>query len=400
MKYIYVCGPTVYSDVHIGNMRPVMTFDIYNRSLKELNKSFTFIHNITDIDDKIIVRAQKEKVTEKEISSKYENHYLELLNDANINKPELMPRVTDNIKGIISYIETIIKNKHAYEKDGNVYFDILSIKNYGSVSNQNLQTMRFEEPGNKNHPGDFALWKKTNEGITFNSPWGKGRPGWHTECSFFVSKFAKGSLDIHGGGIDLLFPHHENENAQNIAVYKKNITKTWNHVGHINLENEKMSKSLGNVVLAKDFFAKYGPDVLRYIFLTASYSAPINLSDTLIKQAINQINKLEKIFIKSQLCMSQKVDVKKEAKLILDWKFAAFNKELNKYLKLFNSDSNKENASKLFSLLKLIGFKFTEIQISNEDKDLYKKWIKLRENKDYDKADKLRDILVNKKILL
>ena len=399
MKYIYVCGPTVYSDVHIGNMRPIMTFDIYNRSLEETGIDFTFIHNITDIDDKIIARAKKEQVSEKEISTKYEKYYLKLLKDANINDPDILPRVTDNMDGIISYIKKIINNKKAYELNGDVYFDVTSIKGYGSVSNNNLATMRFEEAGNKKHPGDFALWKKTTEGITFDSPWGIGRPGWHTECSFFVSKFANGDLDIHGGGIDLLFPHHENENAQNLAVYNKNITKKWNHVGHINFDNEKMSKSLGNVILTKDFFKKYGPDVLRYIFITASYSAPINLNETLINQSINQVAKLKKLFIKTQLFNSKKIDVKKEAKLITEWKFASFNKELNKQIKLFNTNENTNNASKLFSLLKLVGFKFTQINVSYDDKKIYLKWMTLREQNNFEEADKLRNILINKNIL-
>ena len=397
MKYIYVCGPTVYSDVHIGNMRPIMTFDIYNRSLKETNQKFTFIHNITDIDDKIIQRAKQENVSEKQISLKYEKYYLQLLKDANINTPDLLPRVTDNIKGIISYIKKIIDNKHAYESEGNVYFDVKSINNYGSLSNNNINTMRFEELGDKKHPGDFALWKKTSDGITFNSPWGKGRPGWHTECAFFISEFANGDLDIHGGGIDLLFPHHENENAQNIAVYQKQIAKNWNHVGHINLENEKMSKSLGNVILAKDFFKKYSPDVLRYIFLTTSISAPINLNNTLINQSLEQINKLKKSFAQTQLFNIKKYDASQEANLIIKWKFAAFNKELNKALKLFNAEGNLKNASKLFSLLKLVGFSFTKIRLSENDKQIYNQWIELRKNKHFDKADKLRDFLIRKK---
>jgi len=157
MKYIYVCGPTVYSDVHIGNMRPIMTFDIFNRSLKELSDEFTFIHNITDIDDKIIHKAKEEGVLEKEISGKYEALYLELLNDANVVKPNHLPRVTDNINEIINYINELIKKGNAYEVDGNVYFDVQSIKQYGSLSNRSLDTMRFDEPGNKKYPGDFAL---------------------------------------------------------------------------------------------------------------------------------------------------------------------------------------------------------------------------------------------------
>lgn len=399
MKNIYVCGPTVYSDVHIGNMRPIMTFDIYNRALKELGIKFNFIHNITDIDDKIINRAKAEGVIEKEISGKYEALYLELLNEANVIKPDLLPRVTDNMDGIVNYIEQLIKKGNAYEKNGNVYFDINSINNYGSVSNRDLLTMRFEEQGDKKHPGDFTLWKKTREGITFDSPWGKGRPGWHTECAHFISEFANGELDIHGGGIDLIFPHHENENAQNNAIYGKNITKQWNWVGHINLDNEKMSKSLGNVILAKDFFKENGPDTLRYIFLTSSYSAPINLTNTLIEQAKKQTIKFKKSYIKAQLNEAKLISVKDEAELLKSWKFASFNKVLNETLKNFNKDDNTKDASKLFSLLKLVGFKFTEELISEDDKNLYQEWKISRLNKEFDKADKIRDILQNKNIL-
>ncbi|MCK5945919.1 MAG: class I tRNA ligase family protein, partial [Mycoplasmataceae bacterium] len=263
MKNIYVCGPTVYSKAHIGNLRPIITFDIFIRSLEALGNKVNLIHNITDIDDKIITAAAKEKTTEVEISSKYKKYYLDILERSNVNIPENMPGVVENMESIVEYIAKLVELGNAYEANGSVYFDITSVEGYGKLSNRDINKNIDKENKEKKHQADFAIWKATKEGVKYDSPWGKGRPGWHTECAVFINEIVKGeSLDIHGGGIDLLFPHHENENIQYEAVNKKEIAKEWRHIGKLNIDGEKMSKSIGNIMDASEFMDEHGEDVL------------------------------------------------------------------------------------------------------------------------------------------
>ena len=391
MKNIYLCGPTVYNTPHIGNMRPIVTFDIFIRSLNALGIKTNLIHNLTDIDDKIIARAKTEGVSESEISEEYISEYRELLINYNINSPDSMPKVTENISNIIEYIESMIKSGNAYELNGDILFSVESFGEYGNVSNRSLDQMRFSE-SDKRHPGDFALWKKTDEGIQFDSPWGKGRPGWHTECAAFINREMNGeSLDIHGGGIDLLFPHHENEAAQYKAVSGNDITKEWKHIGHISIDGDKMSKSLGNDLSAITFAEEVGPDVLRMLFLTTSPTGPINLTDEDLKQVTDLTNKWTSSFLKAQLYETQKAEVSNIAKLISEWKFAEANKVISEEVKKFNK--TKENATTIIGIMKLIGFNFSKIEISNEVKEMYFKWEKLRESANYNEADSLRNKL-------
>ena len=398
MKKIYVCGPTVYSDPHIGNIRPIMAFDLYLRALKSLEGEYIFIHNITDIDDKIIAKAQEANTTEEAISQKYYKKYLSLMEQFNIVKPTHMPLVTENIEGIVSFIDSLVKTNHAYEVNGNVYFDVKSIKNYGSVSNRKLDQMEYEKGENKKHPADFALWKNTTVGVQFDSPWGKGRPGWHTECALFVDSILKGeSLDIHGGGIDLLFPHHENENAHYEAKNNKPITKAWKHVGHINIDGTKMSKSLGNIMDAQTFIDTYGADLFRVIILSSSFTAPIDLNEDLIKTSQRTLERIKAAFNKVQLNDFKDANVDQEAKLLTEFNFALVMKELNRLIKEFNS--SKLEGDKLFSLIKLLGFEFANNLISEEDKKLFISWEKARAEKDWNEADKIRDILSGKKLI-
>ncbi|MDR0985412.1 MAG: cysteine--tRNA ligase [Mycoplasmataceae bacterium] len=293
---IYNCGPTVYNDVHIGNIRPLITFDVLVRFLKNQKFDITYIHNITDIDDKIINKAKEEKKTEMEISSFYTNHYLEIVKQLNA-LPMLMPKVSENINGIIEYINKLVQNNGAYvTNEGNVYFDVNKVSNYGTLSHQNINQLiegsRKELASDKKFPLDFALWKKTETGLNWKSPWSIGRPGWHTECAYFISKLVGDHVTIHGGGIDLKFPHHENENAQNNAIFHRNIADLWMHVGHINVNNEKMAKSLGNFVLVKDLLIKYTPNDLRWFMYQTKYENPLNYSEDLINQSSNDLLKL------------------------------------------------------------------------------------------------------------
>lgn len=408
-KKIYLCGPTVYNTPHIGNLRPIITFDIYARALEALEYKVDFIHNITDIDDKIINRSIEENKTEKEISEFYEKGYKDLLKAFNVTTVTDMPRVTDNIDVIIDFVEQMVSNNSAYVVDGDVYLDVHAIKGYGKLSNRDLTNNKdAQEAVGKKNPADFALWKKTDVGITFDSPWGKGRPGWHTECAAFIYKyFGKDGCDIHGGGADLLFPHHENENAQFLAMTNNDISKEWKHVGQLNFDGEKMSKSLGNVLSGPDFLDKYDADLLRYIFLTSGVTNPLNFTEELIDNSIKQLDKLKKTYFKAQyviwsrgsIITNDNEDLTIVLTSITNWKFAEFNKFVSKYQKNINSlDVNGDDIvipTVAFSkLLQTAGFNFS----NNDENEIffndYKGWMQAREDKNYALADQFREKLV------
>jgi len=254
---MYVCGPTVYNYVHIGNMRPVITFDMVYKYLKYLGYDVTYASNFTDINPKITMAAKELSVTEREIADKFIKAYLDDLNSYNCSEIDARPRVIDHLDDIFNFINKLIEKDYAYVKDGDVYFRVSKIKDYGVLSNQDINDLlsgaRVEIDEKKENSLDFALWRKTDEGETFDSPWGKGIPGWHTECVVMINKLFGKKIDIHAGGVDLKFPHHENEIAQSIALNDNYIANYWMHNGHININDEKMSKSLGNFILAKDF---------------------------------------------------------------------------------------------------------------------------------------------------
>lgn len=396
-KNIYVCGPTVYDTPHIGNMRPILTFDIFNRALMAQGIEVNFVHNITDIDDKIIAKAKQENKTEQQISNRYANEYFDLLNKFNINKPTSMPMVMDSLSEIISFIKDLEEKGFAYESNGSVFFDTSKLADYGKVANRKLDEMQYEKAEGKKHPADFALWKMTRDGIKFPSPWGEGRPGWHTECALFIkNEFNGETIDIHGGGIDLIFPHHENEQAQFKALTNKDITNEWKHIGHLFVDGQKMSKSIGNIWSANDFIEKVGADELRYIFLTSNITSPLDLTEEIIENAKSQIKKWKKIYNFSQIFTSisdDKNTIQKVAPLITGWKFAEANKEINEILKSFNKDKTELNAISVRTIFNMLGFHFTSQSLPQNILDTYTTWQKLKEEQNYTEADKLRDIL-------
>ncbi|HCJ37070.1 MAG TPA: cysteine--tRNA ligase, partial [Erysipelotrichaceae bacterium] len=262
---IYVCGPTVYNYVHIGNTRPMIIFDVLRRTFEYLGYDVTFVSNYTDVDDKIIKKAKEEGVSEKELTEKYIKAYEDVRNGLNIETPTHTPRVTETMDKIIAFVAALIEKGYAYESQGDVYFRVSKIKDYGHLSGIHVEDLiqgasertSTEDDDKKESSLDFALWKKTNEGIQFDSPWSKGRPGWHTECVVMINDiFGRGLIDIHGGGYDLKFPHHENEIAQAIAYSNTHLANYWMHNQMININGEKMSKSLGNVLWAKDLLVK------------------------------------------------------------------------------------------------------------------------------------------------
>lgn len=280
---LYVCGPTVYNYIHLGNARPVVVFDTLARYFQYKGYEVDFVQNFTDVDDKIIARANEEGLSTEEITKKYIQAFSEDIEDLNTLKNIKRPKVTENIPEIIEVIKKLIENGYAYEKDGNVFFDVRKYNDYGKLSNQKIDELesgvRVDIIGNKNDPLDFTLWKSKKEGEPYwESPWSQGRPGWHVECSAMSKKYLGDSFDIHGGGQDLVFPHHENEIAQSKCAYNGHFAKYWMHNGFIQIEGNKMSKSLGNFFLLREILDKFSGNVIRLFILSTHYRKPINFS--------------------------------------------------------------------------------------------------------------------------
>ena len=411
-KYIYLCGPTVYDKVHIGNMRPIVTFDLILRGYKHLYPNqYVFIHNITDIDDKIINQAQKLKMSESEISTQYFLFYKEMLKEYNVQTIDKMPKVTEHIDEIASFIQNILNNKNGYEVNKSIYFDTSKFSQYGSVSNINLEKLQNQKTHEQKNDFDFVLWKNKKEGMTWETSIGNGRPGWHTECAVFVNHYTKGqSLEIHGGGIDLKFPHHENENIQYIAVNNKPITTQWLHTGTININNQKMSKSLGNIIKADQFLSLYphGADLFRLLILTSNINAEIEINDTVLQPLIKKIHQLDKImnYLKlneSQLEISydqnQSEIYNNIAQEIIKYSFAQISKNLNKLIKQFNESKNIIYAQEIYSYLKFLGFNLANKTIDKELINLYHEYKTLLAKKEYDKSDEIRKKLLKHNLI-
>ena len=295
---IYACGPTVYNFFHIGNARPFIVFDVLRRYFRHLGYDVTFVQNFTDIDDKLIRRANEEGTTVPEIAEKYIKEYYTDAEGLGVEKADVHPRATEHIGEIIAMIKKLESKGYAYKTDnGDVYFDTQAFSGYGKLSGQNLEDReagaRIEVDDVKNNPMDFALWKAQKPGEpAWNSPWGMGRPGWHIECSAMSTKYLGDTFDIHCGGVDLIFPHHENEIAQSECATGKPFARYWMHNGHINVDNRKMSKSLGNFLLVRDISKEFDLEVVRMFMLSAHYRSPINYSHDLLVQAQSSLERL------------------------------------------------------------------------------------------------------------
>jgi len=294
---MYSCGPTVYNYFHIGNARPFIIFDILRNYLEYKGYKVTFVQNFTDVDDKIIRRAKEEGVTEKEVADKYIEEYFKDAEGLGIKRADYHPRVTEMIPDIIEVIKKIMDRGFAYVVDGDVYFDTQKYKEYGKLSKQNMEELeagaRIEVGEQKKHPMDFALWKKQKPGEpAWDSPWGPGRPGWHIECSAMAMKYLGETIDIHSGGQDLIFPHHENEIAQSEAATGKPFARYWMHNGFININNEKMSKSAGNFFTVRDISKLYDLEVVRLFMISSHYRSPINFSKDLLDSTKNSLERL------------------------------------------------------------------------------------------------------------
>ena len=294
---MYACGPTVYNYIHIGNARPLCIFDILRRYLEYRGYKVTFVQNFTDIDDKIIRRANEEQVDFSEISERYIKEFWTDADGLNVRHATVNPKATENIDAIIHIISTLIEKGYAYEAQGDVYFSTEKFKDYGKLSHQPLEDLeagaRIMVGEVKREPMDFAVWKAAKPGEpAWDSPWGKGRPGWHIECSAMNWRYLGDTIDIHCGGQDLIFPHHENEIAQSECFTGKPFAHYWMHNGYINVDNVKMSKSLGNFFTVRDVAEKYGYEPIRYLLISAQYRSPINYSTDIIEQCIAALNRL------------------------------------------------------------------------------------------------------------
>lgn len=421
----YVCGPTVYNYVHVGNLRPVVVFDVLRRLFLYLGYKVTFISNFTDIDDKIIKQAQKENLSEAEIAEKYIKAFEEAREGVNSLKPTYQPRVTQTMGQIIDFVKELVEKGYAYVVDGDVYFRVSKIKDYGCLSNMKVEDLlvgaRIEENSKKESPLDFALWKKTSEGIRFASPWSEGRPGWHSECVVMINSLVNdGKIDIHGGGFDLKFPHHENEIAQEEAIKGHKIANYWMHNGFINVDNVKMSKSLGNVILANDYINLYGGNVIRFMLVNTHYRVPVNFSNDLLDSAKKELEKISSTYSKLAVNLQlnnvsieslskENLDIDKFIEALCDdLNTANAMSELYRIVKegniaLRNKNTEIDVTKKIFSTLQnmiyILGFKIEYPVLTQEDKDLYQRYLKAKEDKNFSLSDSLRPLLIEKRIL-
>ena len=402
---MYVCGPTVYSYAHIGNARPAVIFDTLYRVLKSIYPEVIYVRNITDVDDKINEAAKKLNKPISFITKKYTGIYHQDMQSLNVLSPSHEPRVTDNIEQIISMIQRIIDNKKAYIKDSHILFDVTSFERYGELSNRDIDEMlsgaRVEVAEYKKNPGDFVLWKPSKDDEPgWDSPWGYGRPGWHIECSSMVETYLGKEIDIHGGGQDLIFPHHENEIAQSCSAHNsKSYAKYWMHNGYLNMEGEKMSKSLGNIITVKELLEKYDGEVIRLALLSTHYRKPINFGESLLEQSKNILNKLYKNInnqsyedvvskdvinsllddLNTPLAISSLLKIKCSKTLIKSANLLGLlNRTQEEWLSLNNKSTISEN----------------DIELLINERD------EARKAKDFVKADEIRDQLEQNNVIL
>lgn len=432
---MYVCGPTVYNLIHIGNARPMIIFDTVKRYLEYKGYDVTYVSNFTDIDDKIIKKAIEEGVPSEEISTRYIEECLKDMDGMNMSRNVIHPLATEVIPDMIDMIQTLIDKGYAYNSNGTVYYRVRKFDDYGKLSNKNIEDLeaghrdiKVSGEDNKEDPLDFVLWKPKKEGEPFwASPWSDGRPGWHIECSVMAKKYLGEEIDIHAGGEDLIFPHHENEIAQSEAANGKTFAKYWMHNGFLNINKEKMSKSLGNFLTVRDIAAKFDLSVLRFFMLGAQYRNPINFSDELMESAKNGLDRIKTCVsaldrlaenASGTLKDSEQnivVEVNKCKKAFEDAMDDDFNTAfavaaIFDLVKAANTYANEESSADILKFLAdtivtLCGVLGLDVEPKEEllDSDIEKlieERIAARKNKDFARADEIRDELEVKGIIL
>lgn len=428
---IYACGPTVYNYIHIGNARPLCVFDVLRRYLEYRGYNVKFVQNFTDVDDKIIKRANEEGITFEEVSKKYIDEFWTDANGLNFKKATVHPKATENIDEIINIIKTLEEKGYAYAVDGDVYFRTLKFKDYGKLSHQPIEDLqsgaRIAIGEKKENPLDFALWKAAKEGEPYwESPWGKGRPGWHIECSAMNKRFLGDTIDIHCGGQDLIFPHHENEIAQSECANGCTFSKYWMHNGYINVDNVKMSKSLGNFKTVREIANVYGYEVIRYFLISSHYRSPINYSLEIIEQCKSALERLYTCRESLDFALKNAKDIPDDTELI-----DKLNSHREQFIKAMDDDLNTaDGVAAVFDLVKDINTSILDKDVSKNvcetaakvfdelcdvlgllynrksndvDADieaLIEKRQEARANKDWATADAIRDELKAKGIIL
>lgn len=414
---IYLCGVTVYDEAHIGHARTIIVFDVLRRFLESKENTVEFIQNFTDVDDKIIEHAQKEGATAYDISIRYIEEYFRDFDALYVKRATRYPKATEHIKDMISLIDSLVKKKIAYVSKNGVYFAVSRFADYGKLSKKKIDELisgsRIDVDETKNDPLDFALWKFSEESPLWDSPWGKGRPGWHIECSAMSIKYLGENFEIHGGGRDLIFPHHENEIAQSESFTTKPFAKIWMHVGMVTINGEKMSKSLGNIRTVKYVLQKYGPNIIRLFCLSGHYSKPIDYSEDLLKENIVKWRQVETCYY--ELLLAEEKDQNKVIEQIIlqcssefdsalsnDFNtslaltaFFKFVKEINRLVsdELLSKSIAEKALPELERMLLVLGLiipKITNDEI-NSINELIKKRESLRQQKKYQEADNIRE---------
>ena len=423
---IYLCGVTVYDESHIGHARTIIVFDVLRRYLESKGIEVEFIQNFTDVDDKIINRAKRENVRASAISSRYIENYYNDFDDLNVLRATRYPKATEHIQDMQDLIQDLLKKKIAYVSKNGVYFSVSKFPEYGKLSKKKTDDLlagaRVEVDQAKNDPLDFALWKFSNEDPSWDSPWGRGRPGWHIECSSMSIKYLGENFEIHGGGRDLIFPHHENEIAQSESYTSKPFAKIWMHVGMITINGEKMSKSKGNIKSIRHVLQNWGPNIIRLFCLSGHYSKPIDYSEELLQENIIKWRQIESAYYEMKLSIENE-DTTKIENIISESKkefdsalendlnthlaLSAFFKFVNQINQLAASDSLTKSIAnvalphfeKMATILGLILPKISETEISSINKLILNREL-LRAQKKFQDADKIRDQISQMGIVL
>lgn len=411
---MYVCGPTVYNYIHVGNARSVVAFDTIRRYFEYKGYDVTYVSNFTDVDDKIIRGALDAGMTTKAFSDKFIAAFMEDVKVLGVKPASKNPRVIDYMDDIMDFIEVLIDKGYAYASEGDVYFRVEKAPNYGKLANKTLEELEVgasgrvdEETSRKENPLDFALWKKAKAGeVSWESPWGLGRPGWHIECSVMATEILGDTIDIHGGGSDLEFPHHTNEIAQSEAKTGKTFANYWMHNGFVNVDNEKMSKSLGNFVTVHDLLESVDGQILRFFLSTQHYRKPINFTEKALHDAKANLKYLKNTYL---LPVKEDVDTTDLAQFVADFE-AAMDDDFNtangitvifELAKWINSGHYSEEVKETFAqLLSIFGIVFEEEVLDSDIEALIEKRQLARQNRDFATADKIRDELAEKGIKL